>query len=58
MKEYHNVNFLVSYSHQDDYGKHNQVPLEHGPIWHDIVHSTAVTTAEYKSKFKLPTDTP
>ena len=36
---------------------YSQVPLQRGPIDHDIIYSTVVT-AEFKSDFKLTTDTP
>ena len=35
-----------------------QVPLQCGPIYHDIVYSTAITEAEYEWDSELTKDTP
>ena len=37
---------------------YSRVPIWRGPIFHNIMHCTAITAADRKSDFKLQTDTP
>ena len=40
------------------YNTISPVPLWRGPIFHDITYGTAMTVAEFRSDFKVTTDTP